>query len=212
MDHSEAANSHAVERYLLREMSESEAESFEMHFFECAACTEELASGAALAENVRAVSAEKPVRAAEPARSRLGQWWRRPLFAAPAFAAMALAFTVAYQAREIARLNEPQTVVAYYFKSGSPRRGSHPPGGEAEYRNQSGSAGHLVPQVQVRFGDNAAGRRYFSFESEAPMAGDPLSIRVPDGLAPGTYSLKIHGVGGSQAGPEVVYRFEAVRQ
>jgi hypothetical protein len=211
MDHSEAANSHAVERYLLREMTEPEAESFEMHFFECAVCTEELASGAALAENVRAVSAEKPVRAVEPVPSRLAPWWRRPLFAAPAFAAVALAFTVVYQAREIARRNEPQTVVAYYFKSGARGEGASIPAGKKDIEIRVDPPDTSFPRYMCDLYDGA-GRRYFSIESEAPASGEPLSIRVPNGLAPGIYSLKIRGVGGSQAAPEVVYRFEAVRQ
>lgn len=57
MEHSEAANGHAVERYLLGEMTEPEAEAFELHFFECTVCKEELASGALLVENLRAAGA-----------------------------------------------------------------------------------------------------------------------------------------------------------
>jgi hypothetical protein len=182
-----------------------------MHFFECAACIEELASGAVLAENVRAISVEKPAWAAEPAPSRLLQWWRRPLFAAPAFAAVALAFTVAYQARELARLNEPQTVVAYYFKSGARGEGASIPAGKKNIEIRVDLPDTSFPRYRCDLA-NGAGRHYFSIETEAPAPGEPLSIRVPDGLAPGIYSLRILGVGGSQAAPQVVYRFEAVGQ
>jgi len=222
MEHSEAANGHAVERYLLGEMTEPEAEAFELHFFECTVCTEELASGALLVENLRAVSDQEP--SPQPAlpgrdtgqqfraRSGFAQWWRRPLFAAPAFAAVALACIVGYQARELARVNQPQALLAYNLKSASR--------GEANRIPMTGTSNIAVsldlpeaafPAYRCDFYDSS-GRLRFSVDSPAPPAGAPLSILVPlRSLAPGEYTLRVHGLRGSLAGAEIAhYFFEAV--
>jgi hypothetical protein len=45
MKHNEAQQQEAVERYLLNEMSDAEAEMFEAHFFDCAICAEEVRAG-----------------------------------------------------------------------------------------------------------------------------------------------------------------------
>lgn len=223
MEHLEAASGHAVERYLLGEMTEPEAEAFEQHFFGCTVCTEELASGALLAENIRAVSPpeapRRPAAATETGerKSRLAsgfaQWWRRPQFAAPAFAALALAFTVVYQARELARLSQPQALAAFNLKSATR--------GAANRLPIPAQAGYLAVGVDLHdnsfpgyrcvFYDNS-GRLRFSVDSPAPPLGEPLSILVPvRNLPPGVYTLRVHGLRGSQAGPEVArYPFEAV--
>jgi hypothetical protein len=49
MDHHDAVRTLAAERYLLEEMSESEREEFEAHYFECPTCAESVRAGAALA-------------------------------------------------------------------------------------------------------------------------------------------------------------------
>jgi hypothetical protein len=62
MDHHDAVRTLAAERYLLEEMSESEREEFEAHYFECPTCAESVRAGAALADAARAgrVSAGAP--------------------------------------------------------------------------------------------------------------------------------------------------------
>ena len=42
MDHIEAVNNQAVERYLLGQMPDAEIDAFEKHFFECGSCAEEV--------------------------------------------------------------------------------------------------------------------------------------------------------------------------
>lgn len=54
MDHHDAVRTLAAERYLLDEMSESEREEFEAHYFECPTCAESVRAGAALADAARA--------------------------------------------------------------------------------------------------------------------------------------------------------------
>src|SRR5258708_5386036 len=106
MDHAEAVNSQAVERYLLGQMADSETELFEMHFFECTECTEEIESGTLLAENVRAVFTH-----------RLAKSW----------AAAVLAVITVYQSglvvpalrQEIAHAGAPQALFAFTIRSAS---------------------------------------------------------------------------------------------
>ena len=58
MNHTEAVNMQAADRYLLGELSESESSDFEEHYFVCAECAAELESGAILVENTRAALEE----------------------------------------------------------------------------------------------------------------------------------------------------------
>lgn len=218
MDHSEAASGQAVERYLLGEMAEPEAEAFEQHFFECTLCTEELASGALLVENLRASPAREAGRQgakAVKAGKGFGQWWRRPLFAAPAFATVVLAFTVAYQARELARLNQPQALLAYTLKSASRGEGNRVPlqPGASHIALSLDLPNSTFPAYRCSVYDSSGSVR-FSVDTAAPRAGVPLNILVPERiLAPGSYTLKVFGLRGSLAGPETAhYSFDAAVQ
>jgi hypothetical protein len=58
MEHSEAMSSNAAERYLLGDLGEAEAESFEDHFFECRICGEEIREGTRALEALQAVARE----------------------------------------------------------------------------------------------------------------------------------------------------------
>lgn len=85
MDHLDAENMKAVERYMLGELSVSEVEDFERHFFDCPQCSEELRALTIFQENARAVFAEQDL-APMPAKvnapqSADGRWsWLSPLF------------------------------------------------------------------------------------------------------------------------------------
>jgi hypothetical protein len=211
MDHSEAAQSQAVERYLLGEMTAPESDAFETHFFECAICAEELKVGALLQANGRAVAAELPP-VQQSWMDRLQAWLRQPMFVAPVFAALLLAVTVGYQARELARFSQPQAPLAFMLSSG--------------VRGDQGNvvpANHSFTEIRMDLRDNSfaqyrcdiyasSGGLYHSVTNPAPKTGDPLSILVPKGLAPGKYLLRVWGMRDSQVGPEVEhYQFEAVK-
>lgn len=103
MNHQEALESQAADRYLLNEMSEPERDAFEDHYFTCTACADDVRAGAALVKGVRAECAvEPPARESRtavveplPAR-RWTDWFRWPVLA-PAGAALALALLCGYQ-------------------------------------------------------------------------------------------------------------------
>lgn len=114
MDHSEAVNQMAAERYLLRELTPEECAAFEEHVFDCPECALDLRSGAAFVEIAKAQLRDLPALAPPPAKTlnplkgwsdrfpwlRPAVWtrpanWMRPAFAAPAFAALLL--VIGYQ-------------------------------------------------------------------------------------------------------------------
>ncbi len=140
MDHAEAQQMRAVERYALGDLSVSEVEDFERHFFDCPQCSEELRLLSVLQDNARAVFMEQgaapsfspavsdaPV--AKPAKRPAGRagsgsaaprWWQGWAIAWPALAMLVAAVFLGYQAGA-RKTGEPQTVNAYPLHS--PSRG-----------------------------------------------------------------------------------------
>src|SRR5271163_2963223 len=109
MNHTEAVSRGAAERYLLGQLSASESDEFEQHFFDCLECARELRAGAMFEENAKAVFLEEraaaeriPAEAGKPVEAKPSAWawfWQRPWgVAAPALAAVALAIATGYQA------------------------------------------------------------------------------------------------------------------
>ncbi len=102
MNHNEAKEQMAVERYLLDELTPELRESFEEHYFDCPECALDLRIGAALVDEAKALPREAPSAAAAPPttpgpearKPKVLLWWR-PVFAAPAFAL--LVGVIAYQ-------------------------------------------------------------------------------------------------------------------
>src|ERR1700735_5433078 len=97
MDHSEAVQLMATERYLLGEMSTEQREAFEEHFFECYACALDVRAEAAFIQEAKVQLPLMAVPAAVPAAPVVGKgekkhrdWfgWMRPTWAVPAFAAL----------------------------------------------------------------------------------------------------------------------------
>ena len=94
MEHTEAVRLHAAEKYLLGELTGAQRQEYEEHYFDCAACAEELKATVTFLESAKQVAREE---AAEPADSKQfvpakGGWlaWLRPAFAVPVFAALLL--------------------------------------------------------------------------------------------------------------------------
>jgi hypothetical protein len=99
MDHREAIQSMAAERYLLEEMSELERHAFEEHYFSCPECADDVRAGALLRTGVKeglaSVDAEpKPIAFAPRPATRA---WKPAVFV-PWAAAATLALVVGYQA------------------------------------------------------------------------------------------------------------------
>ncbi len=185
MDHADAQNLHAVEKYLLGEMSPAESEEFELHFFSCLECAEDLKAAVILAENAKALAADRinPVEdlVAEAQKENSGQrgwiWaanWLR--LGVPALAGVLLcAFTVYQNTVTIPQLREEASVassldapVTYALRAAS--RGT-----EAEV-----VAGRSARDILLRF-DATWDRQAGSLECEltGPKGTAPLRVREP---------------------------------
>jgi hypothetical protein len=141
MEHAEAQQMRAVERYALGDLSVSEVEDFERHFFDCPQCSEELRLLCVLQDNARAVfieqssvpsfspavpegpvatSAKRPNGRAD-SRAPAARWWQGWAVAWPALAMVVAGVFLGYQAGG-RKTGEPQAVNAYPLHS--PSRGT----------------------------------------------------------------------------------------
>jgi Putative zinc-finger len=99
MDHGEAVQQMAAERYLLNELTLDAREAFEEHLFDCHECALDLRAGAAFVEAAKAQLPKLTGALPVPAPSRFRkprvqrEWWfswLQPAFAVPAFASLLL--------------------------------------------------------------------------------------------------------------------------
>lgn len=94
MDHNDAVRLQAAEKYLLGELARAQRDEYEEHYFDCAACAEELKATVAFMENARKVVREQAPEVVDAKRlaPANGGWfgWLRPAFAIPVFAALLL--------------------------------------------------------------------------------------------------------------------------
>jgi hypothetical protein len=97
MDHSDAVQQMAAERYLLNELAPEAREAFEEHVFDCHECALDLRAAAAFMEETKAqlpslIAAESapPAGGLVKPRPKRNAWFffGRPAFAVPAFAAL----------------------------------------------------------------------------------------------------------------------------
>jgi hypothetical protein len=98
MDHNQALESQACERYLLGELAQTERDAYEEHYFSCSDCAEQLRTAADFLGASREIFAASPTPrpSMDSARTGLG-WlvWLKPAYAIPAFAV--LLFFIGYQ-------------------------------------------------------------------------------------------------------------------
>jgi anti-sigma factor RsiW len=209
MSHEQAIQGQAAERYLLGELQGPEREAYEEHFFDCAACAEEVKTGAAFARATRDYFATAPAAAAAPARkatelrSSQSRWfnWRDMFRPAPAFAfclLLLLATATVYQnVVTIPRLRAPQ-IASFVFLEAS--RGE----GNIVTVERHGFAGleFIVPPGGVFSAYDAQ----ISLENGSPVAtvlistqqarhSVPVSVAT-DSLAAGKYVLIVSGLNG----------------
>lgn len=220
MDHSEAVQLRATEKYLLGELPTDQREAFEEHFFECTECAQDVKAAAVLIDNARAVLRETPAPASEaPVRGKDFQaahqknWWGR-LQPAWGFAAAALVLAVvAYQnlvtiphlKTEMAAATTPQALTSFNLTtSGSRGATGSPPTVPAEkpfsfYIDIPASDSFAYYSAAV---ETESGGRKFVVPVSREQAKDPVQILLPaNTLSPGNYVLVIRGVG--QAIPPV---------
>lgn len=213
MDHPEAMQLRAAERYVLGDLSVSEVEEFERHFFDCPQCSEELRLLSVLQENARAVFIEQspgprtePVVVVQPAVAPAKQpWWKlwqQPWVLAPAFAAIVLAILVGYQTGLRRSSEGPQSISSYPLYAAS--RGEEtviaPPANAQFYsfymdrtwdRDYASYSAALKPE--------GGGAVQYSIQMAATAPGQSMQVLLPaHALEPGRYVLTISGNDGTE--------------
>jgi Putative zinc-finger len=205
MNHAEAIEKGAVERYQLGELSEKEIEEFETHFFECTHCADELKSAAIFEENAKAVFLEDTrgtagagVPAATFQQSRASWWnlfWQNPWSAVPALAAAALLLVVGYQANSLKQALRPQPMASYVLPAlsrGEDRVLEVPQGNAfyALYMDQTWPGNYSEYLVDVL---DEKGSSRFSVLITAPPPGKEIQILMSRKQLPsGRYTVVVH--------------------
>jgi hypothetical protein len=222
MNHSEALQQMAAERYLLNELPPDLRDAFEEHFFDCPECAFDVRAGAAFVDEAKvqlpgltaSPDQAPPKRSGPGVRKRSWFWWWRPLFATPAFAAPAFAtllVVIGYQ--------NLVTFPTLRTEATAPRL---LPSVSLHARTRSGAPVTVVADrnegvsLRIEVPDHATYSTYAVdlFDPEGKLAltrnftaaadgtqVDTLSLTIPGaGLKQGSYVLAISGVtpGGSQ--------------
>jgi hypothetical protein len=187
MDHKEAVETMAAQRYVLNEMTPEDQDAFEEHFFGCAECAGDVKDSETIADTLR--SERKNV---------VHKFWppqlqTRWLAAAASFVFVAIfgyqnLFTIPHFQHEIAVARAPQIVQSLYLKSQSR--------GEEELKPVNGSETFTL-DFDVPPHGNAAevvdptGRVRIHVKVPAETA-ETVHLSIPAGyLSPGKYSLRV---------------------
>ena len=219
MDHSQAIETQAAERYLLGELSASEVEDFEQHYFECTDCAEAVESGGAFIANARAVLGRpsRPAPASRPApRKPFRFLWLQPqwAFALASAAVVAFAGIGLYQGAivipRLEHLLENPVILPAIQLAGASRGEAAPirvPRG-TPFVTLSADIPPDVRSAQYRCVLTRAGQNVFAVTGPAPVGAQPITVLVPAGkLSSGDYELTIFGENGPENGKIATYLF-----
>ena len=140
MDHSEAVQLRATEKYLLGDLPTDQREAFEDHFFACTECAQDVKTAAVFIDNARAALREAPVpaRQFQPARQKSWWGWLQPAWGLAAAAAILAVVgyqnlvTIPHLKTEMAAATTPQALTSFNLTTAGSRgamrcwRFSHP--------------------------------------------------------------------------------------
>lgn len=212
MNHSEALETMAVERYLLHEMGPDARDEFEEHMFDCPECATDVRAGVVFIDEAKkqlpklaAEKAARPERAANSEKERRDWFaWLKPAYMVPVMAALLL--VVGYQnfvevpALEMAA-NQPHLAPLTLLRGAT--RGD-------EHQKVTASAAQglaipvdLLPVDGTSYASyaielvNPQGKTMWSAAVPAPRAGEPTqqTLVIPGrALENGTYTVKMIGV------------------
>jgi anti-sigma factor RsiW len=189
MNHEVAANTHAVERYLLGEMPVPERDAFEEHYFTCAECAGEIRAASELMRDMK--SALRDFRSQPQASSRSWLSWLRPPVMVPTFAAVALAFVVGYQNLAVLpNLEAPRAMNSALILDGRTRGDAPALRAGDPVRFLTALDGAAAARLFVEI-VGSAGSAVRSGDIAAPVAGRPLDVYFPGSLAAGRYQFVV---------------------
>jgi len=214
MNHEQAVQQSATERYLMGELSPELRDEFEDHFFECSECAHDVRSASLFVEGSKRVLGERVELAAaavrEPAATPAG-WlsWLRPAFAVPVLAL--LLAVIAYQNLVIypqmrASLDRPQ--VLPWVPLNTRTRGTETTLVHAR-RGESFVVFMTIPP-DPRYSQyvadiyDPAGKLDASLSIPIQESQDTVAIRIPTGSRqPGVYTVALRGIDSSGQSKEV---------
>jgi hypothetical protein len=212
MNHNEAVSAGSVERYLLGQLSASETQEFEEHFFDCVECAADLRAGAMFEDNARAVFLEQravaglsPAQATRLAAAKPSFWaslFQNPWTMAPVLASVALAVIVAYQAAivipglrgQLTAALSPQAVASHALaplSRGDSRVLEVPAGGRfyTIYMDPTWDGSFTAYECSVL---DESGSTRLSVRVPAPPPGEPVQILMARTLLPsGRYTVVV---------------------
>lgn len=190
MEHAEATETMAAERYLLGEMTPEDRDAFEEHFFDCAECAREVRHGAQIGAAIRT---QKANRTRQPRMSAARQWLTAAAVAA-AVSVVPIVQNVGLR-QQISIARTPHIAPTYSFLTAGSR-------GSEELIVPAGSAPFTIdfeipPQPDARRYvvevADAGGRVRAHDSIPADAARDTQHFQFPGGsLPPGKYSLRVH--------------------
>lgn len=206
MEHSEAVELMATERYLLGELPSEQKEAFEEHLFGCPECALDVRAGAAFVQEAKlqlpgfVAPAPAPAKPRpEPKQRSWFSWWR-PAFAVPAFALLLI--IVGYQ--NLATIpglrhaaTEPRVLPWATLHAGT-RGAAH----TQLVADRSHGVVLLIDLPQqgeypsFAFGfEDPQGKRLWTQTVSSSADGAPISLVIPGtGLQQGSYTLSITGI------------------
>ncbi len=204
MDHQQATQLMAVEKYLLQELAPEVRDQFEEHFFDCQECATDLGATATFMEAAKREFRLNPVpKPAVAPKGKSGLALLRPVIAWSALAASLL--VIAYQnvvvyphfESEIAELKAPEILPSLSLVNANSRGGQIP-----EVTVGAGRPYLLLVDIptQDRFSSytcllySASGSLSWRVDVSPELAKDTVSVRVPSAdRPPGDYTLVLQG-------------------
>lgn len=197
MDHLDAENLKAVERYVLGDLTVSEVEEFERHFFDCPQCSEELRALTVFQENARAVflapePAPIPARLTEPKSSASAWRGASPLYRSLGLAMAGLLVGIFAGYLAFHGADGAVSVSAYplYAQARGEETVVSPPAGAKFYElyfDRTWEGGSTEVRGVLR---DASGAERFSVPVRLGAAGEAVHVLVPSHqLAAGKYTL-----------------------
>jgi hypothetical protein len=206
MNHKEAIELGAAEKYVLRELPDEGRDAYEDHFFDCAECAADIRALAGFADGGKEVyEGLDPRRVAENEFSKPESvWtrWLRPVIAVPAFAALLL--IVGYQnLSTIPNLRKSASADSVQLLRSFPLAQANTRGGSAlDIPVRPGESFSLkfdippmsgVSQYSCQLQD-ASGRVLRQINVDVKRANKTVELLVPGGMIhPGTYYVVIAG-------------------
>jgi hypothetical protein len=235
MNHQQAIDSMAVERYVLGEMTATDRQAFEEHYFSCPECLEAITYASDFLEVGREYVQENaktqpaPVPVPTPTwynRIFSASWWFSPV---PAFVSavflVLLGFST-YQGIELGQvkksLRSPSVITASVFVPPTARAGSDARGVDlplvAVDRNQAFALDLDLPphdqyssyEGEIISASGSAGIPVFALPAEQLNQASRVQLAIPPTLPEGTYQFIIQGTNHEAKGKTTIARYDFV--